>query len=299
MDDASDKDDISHVLALKACILTDAQENGQQIHISVKSDDSRCSIQLKGALIEFYGHFLDVAMMQTIFNSISAADKNSVCVGAMMKGYAQNEMHHEALRVYDAHAALHNNVTHVLALTACLNSDDRESGAQIIGNIKTPNLQLRNVMIDFYGHFGDIANAEKIFRDMDEDQKDVVSVNSIMQSYFHCNRFSDCLRVFESEKMSLDAISYSIALKACTESASYHLGQRIDELLRRPGNESLRRHLSVQINLIEYYGKCGLVDEMDSLLQHPKRQSLRSIARRLRFGMLSSRRLGATESCTE
>ena len=275
-DDDSDgliKDDISHICAFKACIQTNNLQKGKDIHSQIISTHYH-SVELRTTLIEFYAHFGHVSMMETIFHSIQN-NKNSQCIGAMMKAYSLNECDEKALQIYGECVHLRNDIIHLLAIKACINCNDFERGKLIhlkIADECSGNVQIQNILIDFYGQFGDILSAEKIFRDMDVGRRDIYSFNSMMNAYFDCSEYSKCIALFNgmNDQAIPDAISYAIALKACVESTAYHIGFEIDERLKQSENRNIRRHVSVIINLIELYGKCGRLRDVENMLQQVK-----------------------------
>ena len=104
---------------------------------------------------------------------------------------------------------------------------------------------------------------------MADGQRDIVTVNSMMEAFCGSQRYRDCIRLFERVHrgeigvLRPDAITFSIALKASTESTAYRVGHFIAKQIGK--DEHIRRHLSVQINLIDFYGKCGMMDCAESV----------------------------------
>merc|ERR1712174_25319 len=89
--------------------------------------------------------------------------------------------------------------------------------------------------------------------------------------------YKECIQLFEdvirremesaisssSVILQPNAITFSIALKVCTESTAYRIGHWIINQL----DDRSRRHISVQINLIDFYGKCGMMDSAEEILR--------------------------------
>ena len=271
MDDLS-KDNVSHLAALKACIQTNNFDKGRDIHALIMLSEH--GIELQTTLMEFYGHFGDITMVETIFNSIN--NKNSQSVGIAMKICLENGHNKKALSVYQKFYALTNDITHVLAIKACINAPNFEFGKEIHSKIskKSSNVQLKNTLIDFYGNFNDIEAAQKIFDSIED--KDIISINSMMECFYNCQNYAECIQLFQSlheinNNLSADAITYSIVLKACVECTAYHIGQTIiDQELQKQENKKIKNHLSVQVNQIEFYGKCGMTEELNEMLYNIK-----------------------------
>ncbi len=87
--------------------------------------------------------------------------------------------------------------------------------------------------IHFYGHFKHIKNAA---------QKNIITINSMMNAYFNCEMYEKWIKLFENitKNMSPDAICYSIVIKSCV---------CIDKNNQNIGN------------WIDLYGKCGMINK--------------------------------------
>lgn len=89
------KDDISHLLAIKACSKSDNFEKGKQIHQRINV----VNVQLITSLIEFYGSFDDLQSAMHLFESVES--KNIICIGAMMKAYLNCAEYTKCIRLFE------------------------------------------------------------------------------------------------------------------------------------------------------------------------------------------------------
>eukprot|EP01083_Nonionella_stella_P309903 1099174_1 len=121
-------DDVSHLTAIKACVMSRNYTKGQAIHSTVGSD---CDIFIQTAFIDFYGTFHQIQKAQNIFTSIE--NINTVCVNAMLKAYSNNDMFDKLLQLYDATQGqcLHDDISHLLALKGCIRLNAFEEGQRI------------------------------------------------------------------------------------------------------------------------------------------------------------------------
>ena len=109
-----------------------------------------------------------------------------IAVGAMMKVFISHCHYAEALTLFDEAGDLNNAITHTLAIKACKGCDDdthRIRGNMIIQNVEnrySDDLLLKNTMIDFYGHFGDIFSALRVFESIANDLKTTSNINAMM-----------------------------------------------------------------------------------------------------------------------
>ena len=153
----TDNDDVSHLTAIKACVNTKDITKLTQIHDKVKDTEN---LSILTALIDFYGVVGDVDAAKHIFDSIDVDERNTVCINVMLKVLVKNDMNKEVLELYDTNENLQDDISHLSALMACRNLENQEKGQDIHRKIlkldKYVSIEVENVLIEFYGHFGNI-----------------------------------------------------------------------------------------------------------------------------------------------
>ena len=65
-----------------------------------------------------------------------------VCVGAILKALINNNLNNEALSIYHQYKSLQDDITHVLAIKACINIKDFTMGQNIIDSHFMPHKNL-------------------------------------------------------------------------------------------------------------------------------------------------------------
>ena len=265
------QDNISHMLAIKACVDIKDQQRGRDI-IEKKLRNNHPNNAIKTAMIDFYGQFGDIQNAQRIFNSISKNDRDVITIGAMMRTYVINGDNDKAMDLYTTNTAINDNVSHILALKACINGNNFEKGkeihAQILNsqspaqNINIP-IELKNTLIDLYGSFGDFKKSLEIFNQIPNNKKQIDTINAMMNSYCISKMDKECIKLFQKigklYYVEPSMITYAVVLKACTQATMYHIGQDIHEKLKRNRKlEWMLKDVSIQLNLINLYGKCGM-----------------------------------------
>ena len=216
--------------------------------------------------IKSYSNIGDIASAKQLFDEIKS--KTSESVNCMMQAYIEHNMGKDALSVYTKYDKLHSQVSHLLAIKTCTSMSDVERGKQIISTINTNSfcdINLQNVMIDFYGNCGDVTEAWNVYNSMKEKDRNIGTVNSMMTVYLENKCYAECIDLFNNafarSRLQPNVISYAVALKACTKGTIFHFGQNIhDKLLSDKKNCEIFNHPSIQINLIYMYGKCGKLD---------------------------------------
>eukprot|EP01084_Bolivina_argentea_P119333 211602_1 len=78
-----------------------------------------------------------------------------------------NNLNEKALSIYNKFESIHDSLSHILYIKACINLENFEFGQHIIHkhnllqNVTT--IRLKNTLIDFYGKFGHILKSRNIF----------------------------------------------------------------------------------------------------------------------------------------
>ena len=136
-------DDVSCVLALKACGNIKDKQNGKRINkfiLDNKQYDRLNNIQLVTSLITFYGKIGEISKAMEIFDATDDTIKNVVYYNAMMQTYLDNDMNNEVIKLFFSDEMYNNkhqvsntidDVSCLLALKACGNVKDKENGRKI------------------------------------------------------------------------------------------------------------------------------------------------------------------------
>ena len=138
----------------------------KHIHSLINQYDD---IFIKTALINAYGVCSnDSNLSLNVFNSINDNKKNNVSIGAIMKVLLNNGEGDKLLNIYDrCNKSLIDDISNTLAIKACIITNNYSKGQKIYDSLQRMQIMnhptLRNVLIEFYSHFGDITKAERIF----------------------------------------------------------------------------------------------------------------------------------------
>ena len=277
-------DDSNHVLAIKACINLNNFNKGNNIYNNIGGLTKIINnIKLANIFIDFYGHFGDLNVVLNIFKSINDETKDIITYGSMMKAFIDNNQNEKLLKLYDNinnnkfnHYIKLDDICHILAIKACINLENKEKGKEIIINNNLTNkdkdLFIKSTLIDYYGKFKDINNALNIFNSINNKNKNIVIIGAMMETYFNCNEYIKCIDLFKNinkinENLEINNICYIIALKACTQSTLYHIGKDIhNQLIKNNDNNNINNNnISIKINLINFYGKCGYIKQAEKI----------------------------------
>ena len=275
-------DNISHLLAIKACTVAGNFEKGKRIHDVIQAQTVN-NIQITTALIDFYGKNNEIDNAVDVFKSIQRNQINTVCINSMMDAYLQNERYQEALYVYnefcDEMGINKDNTTHMLGIKACSNALEFETGKAIHRILTDANsvlsIPMKTTLIGFYGKTGDIEYAESLYNSINDNLKDIYCVDTMMEAYCNNDMNNECIDLFKNmhtinDRIKPDLVAYVTVLKACTNATSLYYGRKIHEELKENIDERIWRHRNIQIHLINMYGKCGMLQFADEILQDIK-----------------------------
>ena len=178
---AMHKNERSHVLAIRASQHCNDHEAGKAIHAQIGGgggrSGSRQSVQLKHALMAFYGHFGDVLSAEAAFGSIAPQQMDRLSVWTMIRLYAQHNgrgpehrVDRRILALYDRWPRLldDDDFVHLLALKCCSNLGDFQRAQSIMAQRivlrESTSIQLQNKMIEIEGALHRVAAAKEKFR---------------------------------------------------------------------------------------------------------------------------------------
>ena len=271
-------DDALNVLALKSCIRIDTEQSFERGKAILSAVGNTKNLKFNNISIAFYGHFGDFEGAMTAFNAIGDGQKDVVSIGTAMKILIDHQRDREALTLYKTTTVSLDEMCHLLALRAFGNVDEEHSGLALIeavGLESKEGLFVKSALIDFHGKFQRIESAQNVFDSVPDSDRNIVIIGAMMEALYGANRCTECLALFETlqsvdSELVPNAIVYGIALKACTEGTNYNLGTRIHGELKRVNDGQFLRDLSVQIQLINLYGKCAAMKEAECIFEDIK-----------------------------
>merc|ERR1712228_1040555 len=109
-----------------------------------------------------------------------------------------------------------------------------------------------------------MGGAMRVFEEAIGDKmKTKQSINTILNALFENGQNEECVHLFHAhfEKIREDPKSHLVCLRACSQGTLVHFGQDIHRKLSR----QLLSEQSIQIALIEMFGKFGMMDVCDEL----------------------------------
>ena len=224
-------------------------------------------VHIATALINGYARTNAIDDALSTFRCTNEQLRNSVHINAMMTVLVNANRNIDALSIYDEYGSFHNDISHNLALKACTHSESFQRGIQIHRGLQSLNMHLSNTLIDFYGHFGDITTAMRIFEGIAISQIDSVSVNNIIKAVVHNEQYQIGLDLYRKYEHLTDDISHVLALKAAGNLNQWDFGRNIHRKLEFDDKSMNLQRLHLRTTLVDFYGKMGDIDGARSIFE--------------------------------
>ena len=243
----SERNGVVFSLALKACSKANDFERGKAIHSDLICSDFG-SKYVWTALIDFYGNFGDVESAQNVFESVADGDKDVSIVNAMLTAYLNNGLHQNLVRLYDE-SAIKNDITHNIALKACANLCDIERGERIHCELRTKkrvDIQTKNSLIGFYGNCSNITAAWNVFDCIAEHEKDVSTMNAMMNAYRDNAFYDEAMNLYKSMGQK-DVISHNTAIQCCGYAKNVDEAQNIFDSMDESERDIVSMNMMMQV----------------------------------------------------
>ncbi|CAF4768914.1 unnamed protein product, partial [Rotaria magnacalcarata] len=218
--------------------------------------------------IDMLMKFGDVESAERIFRSMKA--KDIITYGAMVKGYVGNEMFEKALDLFEQiHLSLTNfNLSTFFNACALLNNNramktGKELLAKMPENYRNNNIT-SNSAIDMLMKFGDVENAERIFRSIKT--KDIITYNAMVKGYVENEMFEKALDLFEQIDIELGDVTYSIAFNCCAKLCNDR-AMKVGKKLLAKMPENYRNNNITSTSAIDMLIKFGDVENAEQIFR--------------------------------
>eukprot|EP00268_Persea_americana_P022639 TRINITY_DN22515_c0_g1_i1.p1 TRINITY_DN22515_c0_g1~~TRINITY_DN22515_c0_g1_i1.p1 ORF type:complete len:778 (-),score=144.04 TRINITY_DN22515_c0_g1_i1:530-2863(-) len=237
----------------------------EQIHGFVLKSAIESNTVVGCTLVDMYGKCGNMNSSQRILDAM--AIKDDFAWSAAISGYARNGNGEKSVVLFKEMCREGKKPDqHALSsvLKACIWIDEIEAGIQIHNQmIKTGyhgDCFVASVLIDLYSDFGEMAEAEKVFRRISD--KDLVSWNSMIMGYAQMELTSSCFNLLceflQTATMKPDGFTFAAVLKSCQSKHVLDAGRQIHTQILKLGHD-LGTHVGNAV--INMYSKCDALDD--------------------------------------
>ncbi|XP_073154323.1 putative pentatricopeptide repeat-containing protein At3g05240 [Henckelia pumila] len=249
---------------IKACNKANAFLVGKSVHGHVIRLGLDSNVNILNSLVCFYlGSVNFLSYAAVLFDSV--VGKSVVTVNCMISGHFKRgnldvglSLFVKILRGCFGSDLKPNYVSFLILMAGCV-----EFGGQKIGTVLhcccskmgfDRNVEICNVLIDFYAKFGCIFDAATVFRD--SSQKDLISWNTMIWGYANNDDYVGALTLFKEMRntnIGVDRVSFSCLISSCAVKKDLNSGRMMHALAKAAGIEC---DISVGTALINMYAKC-------------------------------------------
>ncbi|CAF1358258.1 unnamed protein product, partial [Didymodactylos carnosus] len=116
----------------------------------------------------------------------------------------------------------------------CMDEKDLQWGrkvhdiiSQSSDNKLKSNEKLQSMLMSMYIKCGDVEEAEKIFLQIKDQNKNIVDYNSIMKCYNNNNLYEKTIKLYQKNDIQPDHVTYILVLQACRDSQMLEDGKSV------------------------------------------------------------------------
>ncbi|CAN6545600.1 unnamed protein product [Malus baccata var. baccata] len=195
----------------------------------------------------------------------------------MMQALCKRGQLQQALRLLSNPTQLNSYYSlYMNILQLCIDERAERAGLLVHSHVITngfgSNLNLYTKLIISYCNFGRMVSARNVFDRMRE--RNVVSWTAMISGYVKGGCYEDGLMVFLSMRQAgfrANQFGYGSALRACTGLRCLEVGQQIQGCIVKG---RFAENLFVQSALVDFYSKCGKIEDARYLFEEMKVRDL-------------------------
>ncbi|XP_075511272.1 putative pentatricopeptide repeat-containing protein At3g23330 [Primulina tabacum] len=254
------------------------------MHSYIEKSGWLASVFVGSALVDFYARMSCIDDATMVFDEIPM--KNTVCVNALLSGYAGAKMWDQGVKLVRGMQLLGleaDNFTFSAALQSCTGLYDVELGKQIHGIVMRKVIEFRtdvflqSLLIEMYGKCGLLESAKNVFdmvgyREGEEMRRDVILWTSILGVHGKNGNYGEVVRLFNSmlnEGIKPDGVAFLSVISACAHTGQVDLGMKFFESMTlNYGLSAGQEHYSCLVDLLCRAGEleraCKLVNDVSN-----------------------------------
>lgn len=252
----------------KACAGIQDLNLGKSVHCSVLKLGFHGDTHVLNAMLNMYCCCEDgIHFAENVFDEMPKS--SSVSWSTMMGGYVRRGMSAEAIQLFRTMQVMGvrpDEITMVLVLSACADLGALELGRWVESYIERESLEMReelcNALIDMFAKCGDLENALRLFRNIPQRKRTVVSWTCVIFGIALHGRGVDAVSLFEEMRSAgvvPDNVAFLSLLTACSHSGLVKEGKAyFDSMVNDYRIVPKMEHYGCMVDLLS---RAGLVEE--------------------------------------
>ncbi|KAL4574247.1 hypothetical protein LXL04_021074 [Taraxacum kok-saghyz] len=224
-------DSFTYPYLLKACTVSRALREGEQIHSHVVKTEFALNLYVANALIGFYGVCRDMKIAQKVFDE--SPERDLVTWTTLIQGYVQSGSLKKGVEVFYEmceSGIKPDEITMVVVISACAKLRDLNLGTKLHTYIYNHDLNLDvyigNALLDMYLKCGNPTLALKLFNKMPV--KNVISWNSMISGLIQQGNYKIAMKIFkkmQSQRVKPDNTTLVGVLNCCANLGTLKQGR--------------------------------------------------------------------------
>ncbi|PIA47731.1 hypothetical protein AQUCO_01400378v1 [Aquilegia coerulea] len=264
----------SFISSLQECSLHKNLSKGKAVHCNMlKNELLKYPFSVTG-LINLYSKCNRPNDAFSIFNGTQ--DRNLFIWNAIISGFVGNGLSRDGFELYrrmrhEEDALFPDKFTFPCVIKACCDLAEVMEVRKIHAEVFKVGLDgdafVTSALINFYLKFNFMVEAQHLFEQLPEWEKDVVLWNSMINGYAQIGLYDEALNVFSrmlEEGVTPSNFSVTGILSVFTVKEDLTNGRLIHGFVKKSGYES---YVVVCNSLIDMYGKCKSVDSADQIFE--------------------------------
>ncbi|KAH7421941.1 hypothetical protein KP509_13G082600 [Ceratopteris richardii] len=229
---------VTYLCVVKACCGIHIKQAGRLAYHGIVESSFEEDILMGSALVDMFSKYGEIIDARHIFDRLQ--EHNVVTWGAILTGYAQQELALPTLELYELLLLENvepNRVIFYSALKACCTIGTWGPGAIIHAHIIKSTLEmdstLGNALVDMYARCGSLQEAQNVFNKLSN--PDVISYSALITGYSECGDCKmalNCLTCMCSQGLIPDVIIFTNALAACNRAGLIDEGYELFNQMR-------------------------------------------------------------------
>ena len=280
------RNDITDLLALKACIERKEFDRGRVIMASIKLDNAvdQRPMELINSIIDFYGESGDLETAQRIFRKVPIAKRDIITIHTMMNAFCANQKESECIAMFKSvfinndgtdHRIAPNHISFAIALKACIQSTALYEAEWILNLLENEgkyesigrSLDVQVNLICVFGKCAKLDLCWSIFegikcRENEKYRTEIMLWNSMMNAFGRNGELEDALnlvqRMTQETALNPNDRTLCILLNACSHCGDVDTARSLwNEYV--VDNHVMTMDISVNTAFIDCLSRKGLV----------------------------------------
>jgi pentatricopeptide repeat protein len=231
--------DYLYVSLVNICRSHKEEHAGRQVHAHIIRSGHKPNNFLLSTLLNFYCACGAVDDAYKVLQSMKR--RNVIDWTTLISAYKNTGREEQALQLFDQmqqEGVEPNNITIISVLSACTSLQTLEHGKKVHKQITEKGLpltmELQTALINLYGKCGELEEAVRLFQQM------------------------------QHQGLEPNHVTYISLLRACASRQALDYGKRLHKQIIEKGYPLT---LELQTTLINFYGKCGELDEAHAIFR--------------------------------